>query len=543
MATLRQVEYFSVTFSAATSKTHTLSTTLLDVNKSFMVFGIESSGNNTEDDMIMGVITNTTTLTFTRQGSSGTPTIKGYVVEFTAGVNVDHGTLTSFTSSENTAALSNVTDLSKAFLLTSGNAAGTTQHSADMYSARLFDSSGLKVGVTSGEYTGSVFMANVAYQAIEYDACSVQRGTMSDITSLSQTATITAVDRSKSFVQARYKFNSTSALTGMDEWTLDVKFDSTTQISATRSLDDGDALGDGQYEVVEFTDGNTVQEISESFVGTGSGTNTLTTLSESGANAIAFTGHNMCFGTTTQSGDQWGAAETTGQITSATNLTVTRGQSSNNWTGTYWVWDIIGGSAPVVTVPSTDYVAFIDETISLTSLVSVADSDSDLATIRVQCDSDGTVDVTNLSSCTVSAGTRGTTDFTLSGSQANLNTAIGTLTFYSGTTQAKRTITITATDDLALSDSATFDVKVGPTTITITPDTPGDEAAINTCLATLQGKVNEGESIGTVTMVTTDAQSLVDTDVITLNAVSNTNLSLLTRRRRRRKRDTERFLK
>jgi hypothetical protein len=520
MATLRQVETFSVTFSAsATTKTHTLTTTLLDKDKAFLVFGVERAGSDSDYSCVMGIITNTTTLTFTRSsGVAGTPTMKGYVVEFTAGVNVDHGTLTSFGASENTAALVNVTDLSKAFVLTSGRVFGLTQTTRHHYSARLFDSAGLKVGIQSGAFTGAPdYYHTVVYQAIEYDSCAVQRGTIADMTGTSQTATFSAVDLAKSFCTVDYIVDGSFG-TGMDDWTLKCQFDSTTQISATRINGADRTLGDGNYQVVEFTDSTTVQEIDEVLVATTgfTGTNTLTTLSDSAANAICFTPQRMYYNQVSDIFDAWGAAGTTFDITSATNLTVTRGDAAGELQGTFYVVDFAQGDPPVVTVPTANYYAFSGVTKALTSLVSVADSGNNLATIRVRVTAGATCNVTNLSSCTVSAGSRDSVDFTLSGTQANLNTAIGLLTM-DNTTTGTKTITITANDGTD-TDEETFSVIVGATSLTLTADTPGDTTSLNACLATLDGMLSAEQISATVTILTTDSAALTDSDMVLLSA-------------------------
>jgi hypothetical protein len=128
---------------------------------------------------------------------------------------------------------------------------------------------------------------------------------------------------------------------------------------------------------------------------------------------------------------------------------------------------------PVVTVPNGRDV--IEATQTAITGVSVADTDTDLSTIEVYC-LYGTMDVSNLSSCTVAVGALDSSRFKLSGTQANLNTAIGTLR-YTGLTGFNRylvtaevtkdIVTVIATDGAAGTDTETFTVDVHPTGSTL----------------------------------------------------------------------------
>ena len=88
-------------------------------------------------------------------------------------------------------------------------------------------------------------------------------------------------------------------------------------------------------------------------------------------------------------------------------------------------YETINTSPPVNTVPGTQTCS-IGVQKAVTG-VSVASGTSDITSIQVTVDSPATVTVSNLSSCTVSSGALDSQTFTLSGSAANLNTAIGTL--------------------------------------------------------------------------------------------------------------------
>lgn len=106
MATVDHVESGTITTATIANQssiTATLSTTLSDVNKTFLVFsGGNPGGNRPTRDWWLGEITNTTTLTFTRGTTGYNPeAIEWFVVEFSAGVTVQHVNGTSPTTIDN----------------------------------------------------------------------------------------------------------------------------------------------------------------------------------------------------------------------------------------------------------------------------------------------------------------------------------------------------------------------------------------------------------------------------------------------------------
>jgi hypothetical protein len=204
-------------------------------------------------------------------------------------------------------------------------------------------------------------------------------------------------------------------------------------------------------------------------------------------------------------------------------------------------------SAPVNTVPGTQTCVFGTQK-SVTG-TSVADSDSDLATIRVQQTGNATCTLT-LSGCTVTAGALDTNDFTISGTQANLNTAIGTLKTDNaevlGTRAASTTITITSTDDEAASDADTItcnwaiETGVGTKSLKLT----GTATQINAALATLEWTPTT-DFVGTtqVSMYSLTSTPLDDTDTFDIvvneegggvaSVIAGQNILRIRRRRRR----------
>ena len=80
---IRQVDRGNHAFSG-TSGTDTLGTTLTDITKALLVFSWITDSTSTEGSIqyVNGVITNTTTLTFTRGKAGGSITVEWQVIEY-----------------------------------------------------------------------------------------------------------------------------------------------------------------------------------------------------------------------------------------------------------------------------------------------------------------------------------------------------------------------------------------------------------------------------------------------------------------------------
>jgi VCBS repeat-containing protein len=114
--------------------------------------------------------------------------------------------------------------------------------------------------------------------------------------------------------------------------------------------------------------------------------------------------------------------------------------------------------APVNTVPGNQSVN--EDTSIAISGVSVTDSDSNIATVQLSV-GDGTISATLQGAATFSAGATGSATFTLSGSTADINATLATLSYqgdlnFNGTD----TLSILTTDGGGLTDSDSFDIVV-----------------------------------------------------------------------------------
>lgn len=193
--------------------------------------------------------------------------------------------------------------------------------------------------------------------------------------------------------------------------------------------------------------------------------------------------------------------------------------------------DSISLVAPTIEVPSNDYTMFSGETLALTDLLTLAEGSDGLVTIRLQSTSGLTVDVSNLSGCTVSAGARASTDLTLSGTTTQLQAASALLTC-TASSDGTKTITGTVTDSEGQEVSASFDVVVGATSLLIT----GSHAAVVAQAAAIYGALNAGQETGTITYLVTDSGDRTDEEALTLTVSGGGfGITRILRRRRKKK--------
>ncbi len=197
------------------------------------------------------------------------------------------------------------------------------------------------------------------------------------------------------------------------------------------------------------------------------------------------------------------AAVTTGARTVRFVLTDGDGGTSPNYDTTVTVSG--ANDAPVNTVPGAQTV---NEDIALAvSGISVNDVDGNLSTVQLGV-LNGTVSVTLQGGATISGGSNGTNTLTLSGSQADINATLATLT-YQGTLNynGPDTLTITSTDTNSGSDVDTVAIMV----------TAVDDATVVT--GGTSGTGNEDATV-TGTLTATDVESLSDGTVFTVSTTA-----------------------
>ncbi|MBL8398028.1 MAG: DUF4347 domain-containing protein, partial [Candidatus Accumulibacter sp.] len=117
-------------------------------------------------------------------------------------------------------------------------------------------------------------------------------------------------------------------------------------------------------------------------------------------------------------------------------------------------------SAPVLTVPGAQSVN--EDTALTLSGISVADADSNLSSVQLTV-GNGTLTVDLTGGASIAAGANGSATLTLAGTQAQINTVLGTLRYQGNANYAgSDTLTVIATDSAAASDTETVALTVNP---------------------------------------------------------------------------------
>ena len=172
---------------------------------------------------------------------------------------------------------------------------------------------------------------------------------------------------------------------------------------------------------------------------------------------------------------------------------------------------------PVNTVPGAQTVN--EDTALALSGISVSDVDGNLSTVQLGV-LNGTVTVTLQGAATISAGANGTSTLTLSGTQADINATLATLS-YQGTLNytGADTLTVTSTDTNSVTDVDTVGITVSaqndaPTITTIVDQTIPEDSTTGALPFTV-GDVETAVGSLTVT-ATSNNQTLIPDGNLTL---------------------------
>lgn len=331
-AQLKTIQAGTSTIAADASST-TASLTTVDMSKSFLVFGtsFDDSVGTPNCSQVSGQITNSTTLTVARAGSSGCPaiTIEWYVAEFLSGVTVQRGSVAN-------ADIINIpitaVDMSKTVPMYTVRISGSNVNCDDFWRTRLSSSTNLEL--TANCVPGGV-SGTLEWQVIEFTDSSVQTGEVSFLTTdTSKTANITSVDLDKSWLLVSMKTD-----TG-DIANIGQKLVRGAITDATTLTFDRDSTGQAlqvTYHVVEFSDGTTVQRGSSSFdSATVQNDVTISNVDPNWSLATA-AGTGWRSGKTNYvTNDNMGVGSFTLDLTSPSNLRITRGATQSSTSDLGW---------------------------------------------------------------------------------------------------------------------------------------------------------------------------------------------------------------
>ena len=176
--------------------------------------------------------------------------------------------------------------------------------------------------------------------------------------------------------------------------------------------------------------------------------------------------------------------------------------------------------APINTVPGAQTVA-VDTPLAISGL-SVSDVDGNLTTVQLSV-TNGTVAVTLSGGATISSGANGTATLTLTGTQANINTTLGSLTYqgnslFTGTD----TLTMLSTDGNGATDTDTVTISVSnnaPTNVLPAPQTVAEDTPL--AISGLSVTDADGNLSSVQLSVTNGALSLTLSGGTTISAGSN----------------------
>ncbi len=252
----------TVLSNGSSSTTATISA--VDTTKAFLTYSIRGSDTDPQDLWVTGVLTNSTTITFAREGTQGDVTIEWAVTEFSSGVTVQRGVAAMSATPTNVAITS--VDLTKSFPLINHRAGGTVFGENDFVSAQLTSSTNLRLATAT-----STFSNVVPWQVVTYDEAAVQTGTVSFGTGdVIRTAAPSAFDATKGWLTYTVTTDDGTA-TNIGQKLVRGRITDSTTLTFDRSSS-GQAMTVRWY-LVEFTDSTEVQRGSAAFA---SGTSSIT---------------------------------------------------------------------------------------------------------------------------------------------------------------------------------------------------------------------------------------------------------------------------
>ncbi len=332
---------------ASGSATQTVTITAVDTTKSFLVFSVQMNDNAPECTQISGQITNSTTLTFSRDTACATSaiTVQWYVAEFSSGVSVQRGSRdmsTSGTGVENVSITA--VNRRKSFPIISMRKAGTAYDNDDFVRARFTADDTLQLSQQDSASPSGI----VEWQVVEYDDSFVQRGDVSwGTTDATKTVTVNAVDTAKSWLMFYYNSAGGTAA-DIGQKLVRGEITNSTTLTFTRA-NTGQAM-DMTWFLVEFNDNTTVQKGAANFTSTDT-VKDVTISSVTTGNSIAtLSGWNLWGGSTAYNvDDNPGVAAFTAEFTTATNLRLTRALTGSVAADASWFVIDFSNTTPAIT--------------------------------------------------------------------------------------------------------------------------------------------------------------------------------------------------
>jgi len=329
MAILTSRHSGKVTFTGL-STTDTI-TPSVDITKSILYATYTIDDDTTKAQAIMCVLTNGTTVTFSRNTATGSVTVSWYVVEFSSGVAVQRGVNTDISGTTQNQALSPNVGLTTSFAIVSNEAPGSSFGDDDFMTHQITTVSNLAFS----EFLSPAGGFDKAWQVVDYDNCSVQRN-VDALTGATLNKTITAVTNiNKTVVNVAAKTSVADALMEPNLGSFSAKLTTTTNLEVTRI---GTTLNMNMgWEVIEFTGGEIIAEGDEAFTTTETVRNVPLSPTVDLTKAVVFCSNYMTGGKSSYAvTDNYGTARVFAEITASNNLRLTRGLTGSSTLSVHW---------------------------------------------------------------------------------------------------------------------------------------------------------------------------------------------------------------
>ena len=299
----------------ATVSSYTAANTILKIS-------VRGGNTSPTDDMVRAVKTNSTTLTFTRTGTTVTTVVFWELIEFSDGVTVQDISV----SAEGTQAISAV-DLGQSWLTITG--LGANSGFSGKYAPLLQFNSTTQIELDTDSVawgTGGTI------QVVDYTGCDVQNTTrtLTTSTATQTTTTLTAVDTDVTLVFGSMKIDGNPILFNAGFWRCFLASSVSQQMN--RNAGTSFTMNFNMF-AVEFTDDTAVQDVQGTITG-GSTTGNFTFSAVTQSRTMTWLGgcnaYGMSTGLIAHAGDGGTHAMFTSAFTTTTNFQVVRVGTSDN---------------------------------------------------------------------------------------------------------------------------------------------------------------------------------------------------------------------
>ncbi len=343
-STLSSIQKGSLTLAASSASVSDTLTTTVDATKSFLLHSMRQNTSDPDCGLVAGELSSDgTTVTFRRDAAcSISVEIEYSVVEFSSGVSVQRGSVAHNAVNPQTITLSQAVDINKSFPLIGTTNDFAEYNGADYQKIEITNENTVVISGTSSN------TPTISYwQVVEFEDAIVQHGTVSfGTTDSSKTATPNnEIDPDKTWLL--YSYDSGGGTdSNIGQKMIRGEITSGTQLTFDR--DSTGSTANVVWYAVEFQNGTNVQSGTSNF-GTSDTALTPTISTITTANSIVTAGAEFYTGGSTDhtTSDTPGHGYATLEITSSTQLTLTRAVSGSNASITWFVVDFDDSTSPI----------------------------------------------------------------------------------------------------------------------------------------------------------------------------------------------------